>query len=172
MSNREPSRRRAVTYTYTRILPRAGAAAVALCAALSAGAAEPLPTDALPSVDSSYASKLRQIERDRFLIEQLNALATAKAQLCTSPYADPDLCRAPRAATAAAAAPSAGGGPIVTRIVGIGPALRATLRFPGGAELTIKPGSRLPDGRAVEAVTAEGVRLSGGAFFAFTTQAD
>jgi type IV pilus biogenesis protein PilP len=121
----------------------------------------PAPPDLAPlSQDFQAAMANSQLQTYRY--NQLTEQALALRKLCDTGFGPADICPR-RTADALDVAAGAAGNiavlPTIAEITGIGRLMSATLLLPDGRLITVRPGSTLPDGATVTAISADEVRL-------------
>jgi len=119
----------------------------------------PVPPDLAPfSPDFQAAMANSQLEAYRY--NQLTEQALALKKLCDTGFGPADIC--PRASRDGAASGGDGSSDSLPEIVQIGGGrgtLSAILRLSDGRHVTVRPGSQLPGGVAVAAISGDGVTL-------------
>ena len=151
---------------------------IAVCAALVSGCAfaepplpaanggqpvalspPPAPPDLVPlSQDFQAAMANSQLQTYRY--NQLTAQALALKKLCETGFGPSDICPNGNADALAGGANSGPADlPTVAEIDGLGHALSAVLVLADGRHLTVHPGTVLPGGLTVAAITIDDVRV-------------
>jgi type IV pilus biogenesis protein PilP len=119
----------------------------------------PVPAELAPlSQDFQAAMASSQLQTYRY--NQLTEQALALKKLCDTGFGPSDVC--PKAGPAAAASVEAaneGELPTIAAIDGVGGALTALLVLPDGRRMTVRPGTVLPGGLIVGAITGDDVRV-------------
>jgi type IV pilus biogenesis protein PilP len=119
----------------------------------------PGPPELAPfSPDFQAAMANSQLQTYRYT--QLAEQATALRKLCETGFGPADLCPKTGMASGSPLASDRGDLPTVADIDGRAGNLRALLVLADGRRVAVTPGSILPDGSRVEAITGDAVRLS------------
>jgi type IV pilus biogenesis protein PilP len=118
----------------------------------------PGPAELAPlSPDFQAAMANSQLQTYRY--NQLTEQATALKKLCDTGFGPAEICPAVSRSTAAEAAAGAGELPTVVQIDGGKAGFSAILLLGDGRRLTVRPGSLLPGGLTVAAISPDDVRL-------------
>ena len=122
--------------------------------------APPAPPDLAPlSRDFQAAMANSQLQTYRY--NQLTEQALALRKLCETGFGPADICpKAAREVGAEAGDQTPEGLPTIAEINGVRGALSAVLVFSDGRRLTVRPGSVLPGGLTVAAITQDDIRVA------------
>lgn len=93
---------------------------------------------------------------------QLTEQALALKKLCDTGFGPADICPKANLAAGGTVAAEASSLPTIEEITGTHSGLSAVLVFPDGSHFAVRPGSILPNGLAVVAITGDDVRVGKG----------
>jgi type IV pilus biogenesis protein PilP len=118
----------------------------------------PAPPELAP-LNPDFQSAMANSQLQTYRYNQLTEQALALKKLCDTGFGPADICPKASAAAVGGISAEATGLPTVEEITGIDNGLSAVLVFPDGSHFTVRPGSVLPDGSAVVAITGDDVRV-------------
>jgi len=117
----------------------------------------PVPVQLAP-VSPDFQAAMANSQLATYRYTQLTEQAIALRKLCDTGFGPADIC--PKAGTGQGLSSSVQGElPTVTEITGARTGLSAVLALPDGRRLMVHPGSRLPDGSQVAAISHDDVRI-------------
>jgi len=119
----------------------------------------PVPAE-LPPLSPDFQASMASSQLQTYRYSQLAEQALALKKLCETGFGPPDLCpKSGPAGSSNAAIASPAEFPTVLAIDGAGSALAAILALPDGRRMRVRPGTILPGGLIVTAVTGDDVRV-------------
>lgn len=121
----------------------------------------PAPPELAP-LNQEFQAAMANSQLQTYRYNQLTEQALALKKLCDTGFGPADICPRRTAEALEGAANAAGNTaelPTIAEITGAGLALNAKLVLPDGRLIVVRPGSMLPDGSTVTAISAEEVRL-------------
>lgn len=122
-------------------------------------ASAPVPAQLAP-VSPDFQAAMANSQLATYRYTQLTEQALALKKLCDTGFGPADIC--PKAGNGTGQGVSGavqGELPTVTEITGARSGLSAVLALPDGRRLLVHPGSRLPDGSQVAAISHDDVRI-------------
>jgi type IV pilus biogenesis protein PilP len=131
----------------------------------SAAQAEPVIIDRPPAPPElappgqEFQAAMANSQLQTYRYNQLTEQALALRKLCDTGFGPADICPKANAAASGAIAAEATDLPTVQEITGTHNGLSAVLVFPDGSHFMVRPGSVLPNGLAVVAITGDDVRV-------------
>jgi type IV pilus biogenesis protein PilP len=118
----------------------------------------PTPPELAP-LGQDFQAAMANSQLQTYRYNQLTDQALALRKLCDTGFGPADICPKANAAASGAIAAEATDLPTVQEITGTHNGLSAVLVFPDGSHFTVRPGSVLPNGLAVVAITDDDVRV-------------
>jgi type IV pilus biogenesis protein PilP len=119
----------------------------------------PPPPPELAPLSPDFQAAMANSQLQTYRFNQLTEQALALKKLCDTGFGPADICPKAGAAAGSAVAAEATGLPTVEEITGTHNGLSAVLVFPDGSHFTVHPGSVLPNGLVVVAITDDDVRV-------------
>jgi type IV pilus biogenesis protein PilP len=122
-------------------------------------ATPPAPPELAP-LSRDFQADMANSQLQTYRYNQLTEQAQALKKLCDTGFGPADICpKGNPASTGGGVASASAGLPTVAEIDGTAGALSAVLVFDDGRRLTVQPGSTLPNGPTVAAITSSDVRI-------------